>query len=74
MMMAKKLAADELGESQQVLPLDNLDESIVAADALFSEWPKANAIVGNPPYLGRRKIVEGVLVERPHKAAPKVAA
>ena len=69
MMMAKKLAADELGESQQVLPLDNLDESIVAADALFTEWPKADAIVGNPPYLGRRKIVDELGAEYSQRLA-----
>jgi N-6 DNA Methylase len=58
MMLGKKLAADELGESQQVLPLDNLDQTIIAADALFTEWPKADVVIGNPPYLGRRKMVE----------------
>ncbi len=58
MMLAKKLAADELDDDQQVLPLDNLDEVIVAADALFTHWPKADVIIGNPPYLGRRKMVE----------------
>ncbi len=38
------------------LPLDNLDENIVCADALFTEWPHADAIVGNPPFLGGNKI------------------
>ncbi|MCA1675665.1 MAG: N-6 DNA methylase, partial [Actinobacteria bacterium] len=58
MMLAKKLAADELDDNQQVLPLDNLDNVIIAADALFTPWPKADAIIGNPPYLGRRKMVD----------------
>lgn len=59
MMLAKKLAADELQDHQQdVLPLDNLDDSIQARDALFSPWPRANVIIGNPPYLGRRKMQE----------------
>lgn len=58
MMLAKKLAADELDDEQRVLPLDNLDDVIVAADALFTQWPKADAIIGNPPYLGRRKMVD----------------
>lgn len=58
MMLAKKLAADELDDTLQVLPLDNLNGVIVAADALFTEWPKAHAIVGNPPYLGRRKMLD----------------
>jgi hypothetical protein len=58
MMLAKKLASDELNDHINVLPLDNLDSSIRAVDALFTEWPKAQAIIGNPPYLGRRKMVE----------------
>ncbi len=58
MMLAKKLAADELGDEQQVLPLDNLDDTIVAADALFTAWPRADVVIGNPPYLGRRKMLQ----------------
>lgn len=54
MMLGKKLAADELNEGQEVLPLDNLDRTIIAADALYSPWPKVDAIIGNPPYIGRR--------------------
>ncbi len=38
------------------LPLDNLDKNIVCADALFTDWPKVDAIVGNPPFLGGSKI------------------
>lgn len=57
MMLGKKLAADELGDHQDVLPLDNLDASIVAADALFTDWPRADAVIGNPPFMGRRKMV-----------------
>ncbi len=38
------------------LPLDNLDKNIVCADALFSDWPEVEAIVGNPPMLGDRKL------------------
>ena len=58
MMLAKKLAADELDDDQRVLPLDNLDHVITAGDALFTPWPKADAIIGNPPYLGRRKMID----------------
>lgn len=71
MLMAKKLAADELGEGQQVLPLDNLDQSIVAGDALFVPWPQANAVVGNPPYLGRRKMVDELGLEYTQRLAKK---
>lgn len=63
MMLAKKLSTDELGDQQQVLPLDNLNGTIVAADALFSEWPQADAIVGNPPYIGRRDMNDELGVE-----------
>ena len=38
------------------LPLDNLDQNIVCVDALFTDWPEVDAIVGNPPMLGDRKI------------------
>ncbi|MBS1696620.1 MAG: class I SAM-dependent DNA methyltransferase [Actinobacteria bacterium] len=58
MMMAKKLAADELEEYVDALPLDNLDDSIRCRDALFSDWPNADVIIGNPPYMGRRKMAE----------------
>lgn len=56
MMLAKKLSSDELHDDPQVLPLENLDGSIVAADALFVEWPEVDSIVGNPPYMGRRRM------------------
>ena len=38
------------------LPLDNLDKNIVCADALFTEWPEVDAIVGNPPFLAGTNI------------------
>lgn len=38
------------------LPLDNLDKNIVCADALFTDWPETDVIVGNPPFLGGQKI------------------
>lgn len=56
--LAKKLASDELGESENVLPLDNLGGSIFQADALFTPWPKADAIIGNPPFIGQRWMQE----------------
>jgi len=39
------------------LPLDNLDKNIRCDDALFSKWPKVQAIIGNPPYQSKNKIV-----------------
>lgn len=76
MMLAKKLSSDELNDAPDVLPLDNLDGSIRHADALFAPWPKADAIVGNPPYLGRRKMVNdlgAVYTNKVTEAHPKVS-
>lgn len=52
--IGRKLAADEFHLHDNVLPFDNLDQNIVCQDALFTEWPKTNAIIGNPPFLGKR--------------------
>jgi type II restriction/modification system DNA methylase subunit YeeA len=66
LMLAKKLALDEAAETLDVsqeqmsfsdaLPLDNLDDNIRCADALFSDWPETEVIVGNPPYQSKNKI------------------
>jgi len=62
MMIARKLAIDELHITEQPLPLDNLDQNFIAADALLTpdslpaQWPKADVIIGNPPYLDARKM------------------
>jgi type II restriction/modification system DNA methylase subunit YeeA len=40
----------------QPLPLDNLDNNIIQADALFCDWPAAETIVGNPPYQSKNKM------------------
>lgn len=45
-------------EFEQPLPLDNLDEYVVCDDALFSDWPEADYILGNPPYQSKNKMVE----------------
>jgi hypothetical protein len=56
---ARKLAeADQLLIEEKPLPLDNLDQNIICADALFTEWPRADAIIGNPPYLGSRYLAK----------------
>jgi hypothetical protein len=67
-MLAKKLAVDEAAETLNVtqeqmalggsnaLPLDNLDKNILCVDALFTEWPAADAIIGNPPYQSKNKL------------------
>ncbi len=66
--IAKKIAFEERREAAYALagqveldldpslPLDNLDENIVCMDALFCDWPETDAIVGNPPMLGDKKM------------------
>lgn len=49
----------ELGfEGENALPLDNLDDNIRVADAMFDPWPEADAIIGNPPYQSKNKLQE----------------
>ena len=52
LMIGRKVAIDNLGLKEPSLPLDTLDKNIVCADALFTNWVKADAIIGNPPFLG----------------------
>jgi SAM-dependent methyltransferase len=56
LMIARKVAHDRLGLTEQELPLDNLDKNIIQGDALFMPWPKANSIIGNPPFLGGKRV------------------
>jgi SAM-dependent methyltransferase len=56
LMIARKVAIDRLGLTEPALPLDTLDRNIVCKDALFTEWPEADAIIGNPPFLGGKHI------------------
>jgi restriction-modification enzyme MmeI-like protein len=66
MMIARKLAIDELHISERALPLSNLDQNFVAADALFvtdsagansrTNWPQADVIIGNPPFSGAKRL------------------
>ncbi|GAB4525300.1 MAG: class I SAM-dependent DNA methyltransferase [Pleurocapsa sp.] len=50
--IAKKVAIDKLNLTEKELPLDTLDNNIICKDALFHPWIKADAIIGNPPFLG----------------------
>ena len=57
--IGEHLASRELGLEDDLLPLKNLDNNIIHADALFTDWPRPDgelAIIGNPPYLGVRKL------------------
>ncbi|BAU40787.1 class I SAM-dependent DNA methyltransferase [Leptolyngbya sp. O-77] len=56
MMIARKIAIDKHGLDEPSLPLDTLDGNIVCQDALFANWPKADAVIGNPPFLGGSRI------------------
>jgi len=66
MMLAHKLAIDELHVNEAALPLDNLDENIRHLDALIqpdgsrTEWPKVDVIIGNPPFLGAKLLRPGL--------------
>jgi SAM-dependent methyltransferase len=62
MMIGRKLAIDELHITEPALPLDNLDGNFMAADALIgtdglpTPWPRADVIIGNPPFLGAKRL------------------
>ncbi|BBD55169.1 DNA modification methyltransferase related protein [Planktothrix agardhii NIES-204] len=56
LMIARKVAIDKFNLTEAALPLDTLDDNIVCKDALFSDWIKADAIIGNPPFLGGKHI------------------
>ena len=77
LMIARKVAIDICGiVDQPALPLDTLDDNIVCKDALFTEWVKADAIIGNPPFLGGKKLRQNLgdeYVEKVYKKFPDVA-
>jgi SAM-dependent methyltransferase len=81
MMLAHKLAIDELHIHEDALPLDNLDGNLCISDALIQDdgsltlWPEADVIIGNPPFLGAKllKPKHGAdYVKRLRKAYPEV--
>ena len=57
--MGHKLAVDELDLSERTLPLPDLS-GIRPGDALQLPWPRADAIIGNPPFHGSQQL-RGVL-------------
>jgi hypothetical protein len=64
MMIARKLAIEELHMEEPALPFDDLDDNFVAGDALITirqngipfkpPWPEADVIIGNPPFVGAK--------------------
>lgn len=53
--MGHKLVVDELDLSEATLPLEDLS-GIRTGDALRLPWPRADVIVGNPPFHGDRHL------------------
>jgi hypothetical protein len=53
--MAHRLAVEELQLNETTLPLADLS-GIVNGDALRSPWPRADAIIANPPYHGSQNL------------------
>jgi SAM-dependent methyltransferase len=56
LLIARKVAIDKLNLTENPLPLDTLDQNIIKGDALFIDWPVANAIIGNPPFQSKNKM------------------
>lgn len=52
--IGRKLSADEFNVTDNILPFENLDENFLNKDALLIDWPKADAVIGNPPYLSSK--------------------
>lgn len=53
--MGHRQMIDKYGESEAPLPLVSL-AGISIGDAVFGAWPEVDCIVGNPPFIGDRKI------------------
>ncbi|WP_027727690.1 DNA methyltransferase [Treponema sp. C6A8] len=65
MMLAKEIGADKwhkhwygdtLFEIDSSLPLDNMDNNILCQDALLTDWPEFDVVIGNPPYQSKNKM------------------
>jgi type II restriction/modification system DNA methylase subunit YeeA len=57
------------------LPLDDLSDTIRCADALFTEWPDADAVIGNPPFVAKNNMqpeLGAAYVDRLRRAYPDV--
>jgi hypothetical protein len=53
--MGHRQVMDLYGEAEAPLPLVSLP-GVRQADALRAEWPKVDAIIGNPPFLGAKLV------------------
>lgn len=75
LMIAKELSIKDAVANEETLPLDNLDKNIICADALFTDWPDVDAIIGNPPFQSKNKMQQEFGVEyinKLRKAYPEV--
>jgi type I restriction-modification system DNA methylase subunit len=75
LMIAKELSIKDAVANEETLPLDNLDNNIICTDALFTEWPVVDAIIGNPPFQSKNKMQQEFGVEyinKLRKAYPEV--
>lgn len=85
MMIAKELVSrtyweriSEYGSSfefEDSLPLENLDDNILCQDALMTEWPKFDVVIGNPPFQSKNKISQelgAAYIDRIRRAFPEV--
>lgn len=75
LMIGRGVAIRKLNLPESSLPLDTLDQNIVCKDALFTDWVKADAIIGNPPFFGGEKLRQELgdeYVEKVYQKFPEV--
>ncbi|GAA2119650.1 DNA methyltransferase [Actinomadura napierensis] len=53
--MGHRQMIDKYGEAEAPLPLVDL-AGITVGDAVFSRWPEVECVIGNPPFIGDRRI------------------
>lgn len=72
--MGHRQMIDKYGESETPLPLVSL-AGITIGDAVFETWPEVDCIVGNPPFIGDRRIrreLGGAYLEKLKRAFPGI--
>lgn len=72
--MGHRQMIDKYGPAEDPLPLISLS-GITIGDAVFGRWPTADCIVGNPPFMGDRRIrraLGGGYVEKLKRGFPGI--
>ncbi len=59
LLMGHRQVMDLYGQAEAPLPLVSLP-GVRAADALRTQWPRVDAIIGNPPFLGSQLLREAL--------------